>query len=122
MEKVRTHKDLILWKKGVEFVTAIYEVTALFPKTEIYGITNQLRRAAVSIPSNIAEGSGRRSSKELIQFLHVTLGSISEVDTQLLIAKNLKYIHEDAYLKLTNDLTELSKMTTALIRILSSHP
>jgi four helix bundle protein len=76
-------------------VTKIYKLTADFPKSEIYGLTNQMRRAAVSIPSNIAEGAARNWTKEYIQFLYVALGSVSEIDTQLIISNNLGYINTD---------------------------
>lgn len=86
------HKELEAWKKSIEFVSEIYELTKDFPKEEIYGLTNQIRRCAVSIPSNIAEGSARQSDKEFIQFLYVAMGSLVELETQLIIAKNLSYI------------------------------
>jgi four helix bundle protein len=89
---IRGHKDLEVWKKSMAFVTTIYKVTGVFPKEEIYGITNQMRRAAVSIPSNISEGASRGYDKEFIQFLHIALGSLSELETQILIAGNLQYI------------------------------
>ena len=91
---LRTHKDLDAWKKAIELVEVVYSVTEAFPKTEMYGLTNQLRRAAVSIPSNIAEGAARSSTKEFIQFLHVALGSVSEVETQLIIAQRLDYLSD----------------------------
>ena len=117
--KTKTHKELILWQKSIEFVSSIYSLTSTFPKSEIYGITSQIRRAAVSIPSNIAEGHARHSKKELIQFLYIALGSIAELDTQILIAKNQKFILQDDYQKIINDLSELSKMTVSLIRYIS---
>ena len=116
----KTHKDLILWKKSIDFVTLVYSFTESFPKTEIYGISNQIRRSAVSIPSNIAEGYARKSDKELIQFLYISLGSIAELDTQLLISKNLSYLLPTEYDNLNSTLVELSKMTTSLIRSISS--
>lgn len=88
------HKELEVWKKSIEFVSEIYEITKNFPKEEIYGLTSQIRRSAISIPSNIAEGFARESDKEFIQFLHVTMGSLVELETQLIIAKNLLYIKE----------------------------
>lgn len=91
---MKTHKDLEVWKKSVEFVTDLYKVTQDFPKEEFYGLTSQMRRAAVSIPSNIAEGSARQGNKELVQFLYIALGSAVELDTQLIIARNLTYINE----------------------------
>ncbi len=86
------HKQLDVWKVSMELVTLIYKITNTFPKTEQYGLTNQIRRSVVSIPSNIAEGSGRNGWKELHQFLGYSIGSAAELDTQILIAKNLNYI------------------------------
>lgn len=80
---MKTHRDLDVWKKSVSLVTSIYEITKSFPKEEIYGLTNQIRRAAVSVPSNIAEGSARQGNKEFIQFLYIALGSLTELETQL---------------------------------------
>lgn len=86
------HKNLDAWKLSINFVTEIYKITHSFPKEELYGLTNQIRRCAVSIPSNIAEGSARQSDKELVQFLYISLGSLSELETQLIIAQNLNYV------------------------------
>ncbi len=95
MGNVKSHEDLQVWQMAIDFVTDIYKVTSNFPKFELYGLTNQIRKASVSIPSNIAEGSARRSTKEYIQFLYISLGSVAEVETQLLISKNLGYINDD---------------------------
>jgi len=89
---LKTHKDLDAWSKATDLVEAVYSVTEAFPRGEIYGLTSQLRRAAVSVPSNIAEGAARRSAEESIQFLHVALGSVSEVETQVIIAQRLDYV------------------------------
>jgi four helix bundle protein len=113
---LNSHKDLVVWQKSIEFVTKIYETTNNFPKEELFGLTSQLRRAAISIPSNIAEGFARKHNKELIQFLYVSLGSSVEIETQLLIAKNINYINDEIYLSLTNHLSEISKMIIGLIR------
>jgi len=86
-----THKELDIWKLSVDFVVEIYRLTSKFPKEEKYGLINQMRRAAVSIPSNIAEGAGRNSDKENLQFLHIALGSLSELDTQLIVSEKLDY-------------------------------
>ena len=86
-----THKDLDVWKISMDFVVDIYKLTQNFPHDEKFGLTSQLRRASVSIPSNIAEGAGRKGVKEYIQFLYVALGSIAEIDTQLIIAERLGY-------------------------------
>lgn len=88
----RSHKDLDVWKEGVALAAHIYEMTEDFPKSEIYGLTSQMRRAAVSIPSNIAEGAARLSHKEFLQFLSIASGSLSELDTQLDIALSIGYL------------------------------
>lgn len=87
-----THKDLEVWKKSIEFVTEIYKITESFPEKEKFEITLQLRRSAISIPSNIAEGAARASDKEFKQFLYVALGSLSELETQLIISINIEYL------------------------------
>lgn len=86
-----THKDLDVWKMSMDFVVDIYKLTRKFPSDEKFGLTSQLRRAAVSVPSNIAEGAGRKGVREYIQFLYIALGSLSELDTQLIIAERLGY-------------------------------
>ena len=88
----RSYRELIAWQKAMKLVTEIYAVTQRFPSEERYGLTNQLRRAAVSVPSNIAEGQARFSQKEFHHFLSQARGSLVEIETQLLIAKDLKYI------------------------------
>ena len=91
--KIRNHKDLEVWKKSMDLVSNIYKITESFPNKELYGLTNQIRRAAVSIPSNIAEGAARNSKKEFIQFLYIALGSLSELETQIIIANRLEYLN-----------------------------
>ncbi|MCK5879709.1 MAG: four helix bundle protein [Holophagae bacterium] len=86
-----THKDLDVWKEAIQFVKRVYEATSSFPRSELYGITNQLRRSAVSVPSNIAEGAARGTTKEFIRFLYISLGSLSELETQLIVSKELGY-------------------------------
>ncbi len=93
-EKIRTFKDLKVWQKGIEVVKKVYEISRSFPKEEVYGLSSQMRRAAVSIPSNVAEGFRRKYNKEYKQFLHISLGSTAELETQVIIAKELKYINE----------------------------
>ena len=112
------HKDLDLWKKSIDFVETIYAVTKSFPATERYGLSNQLRRAAVSIPSNISEGAARNSDKEFIQFLYIALGSLSETETQIIIAARLKFIQTEEELLI--DIKNLQKMTTGLIKYLKN--
>lgn len=88
---IKTFKELDIWKKGIDLAEMIYRLTANFPSEEKYGLVSQLRRAAVSFPSNIAEGSARNSNKEFIQFLHISLGSLAELETQLIIAQRIGY-------------------------------
>ena len=91
-----THRDLAAWREAMALVVAIYRQTAVFPREEVYGLTAQLRRSAVSIPSNIAEGAGRNSSRELLQFLGITCASVAELDTQLELAVQLGYLDAGA--------------------------
>jgi four helix bundle protein len=100
---MQTHKDLNVWKESIEFVVNIYKETRQLPKEEQYGLTSQLRRAAVSVPSNIAEGYARNSQAELIRFLYHALASLSEIETQLIIAEQLGFLH-DSRLAETADL------------------
>ena len=113
MSEIKTHKDLIVWKKSVVFVTEIYKFTSSLPDNEKFGIISQLRRAAVSIPTNIAEGAARHSTKEFIQFIYISLGSVSEIDTLLLIVGNLKYADVSELSKLNFQADEIKKMLTA---------
>lgn len=115
---MRTHKDLDVWKDSMQMVTTVYALTRKFPKEEMYGLTNQLRRAAISIPSNIAEGSGRKSSKEFIQFLYIALGSAMEVETQIIISTNLGYLKTDEQQKLCDATNNIGKMINGLITYL----
>ena len=112
----KPHKRLDVWKIAMELVQKIYLATSGFPKNEIYGISGQLRRAAVSVPSNIAEGAARQTPKEFIQFLHIAQGSLSEVDTQLDIAENLGFLPDGARMQLDQLMIRTDKMLTALIR------
>jgi four helix bundle protein len=89
------HKDLDVWKKSMDLVETIYKLTQTFPDAEKFGLTSQMRRSAVSIPSNIAEGAARKGDKELIHFLHIALGSLSELETQYLIAIRLEFIKNE---------------------------
>ena len=117
-KKLRTHKDLEVWKNAINFVTLVYEVTSTFPGTEIYGLTNQLRRAAVSIPSNIAEGAARSTNKDNIHFLYISLGSISEVDTQFIISFNLGFISDEKLKEISDKLTLIKIELLGLIKYL----
>jgi len=115
-EKLKTHKDLDVWRRSLDLVDVVYKATKEFPREELYGLTNQLRRAAVSVPSNIAEGAARGSKKEFIQFLHIALGSLSEVETQLIIALRLRYL--DNLDSIEEQIQTLRKLILGLIRYL----
>jgi four helix bundle protein len=108
------HKDLDVWKKSMDIVVDIYGITKDFPKDEIYGLTSQIRRAAVSIPSNIAEGAARNTDKEFMQFLYISLGSASEVETQLLLAQRLQFSGNIA--EIISKLMAVKQMINGLIR------
>jgi len=105
-------KDLEIWKKSRLFCTSIYQISSKFPESEKFGLTNQLRRASVSIPSNIAEGSSRQSNKDFSRFLRITLGSAYEIETQLLIAFDLSFIEKEELDPLLNELDSIIKMTS----------
>lgn len=105
-------KELEIWKKSRKFCSEIYSVTADFPTDEKFGLTNQLRRASVSIPSNIAEGSSRNSQKDFSRFLEIAIGSAYEIETQLLIASDLGFLKEENLKKLINNIEEIIKMTS----------
>jgi len=113
-EKSRSYRDLNVWKLSIELVKDIYQVTTKFPPVEIYGLTNQLRRAAISIPSNIAEGQGRNSFKEFKQFLAIALGSLAELETQLIISHEIGYLNREDSNKLLAALDNIRKMLKAL--------
>ena len=111
-----THKDLIVWKKGIELVKNIYQITDSFPKSEQFGLISQMRRCAVSIPSNIAEGCGRNSDNELIHFLYIALGSSSELETQIIISVELEFLESEKAMASLNLLNEIIKMIASLIK------
>ncbi|UQD56751.1 four helix bundle protein [Flavobacterium sp. K5-23] len=105
-------KELEIWKKSRLFCALIYKVTLSFPNEEKFGLTNQLRRASISIPSNIAEGSSRQSNKDFARFLEIAIGSAYEVETQILISSDLGFINQENLIELTNILEEIIKMTS----------
>ncbi len=113
---MRPHEQLDAWSCAVDFVIEIYKSTEGFPKEERYGLTSQIRRAAVSIPANIAEGAARRSSKEFIHFLSNAQGSASELETELIIASKLGYIEEVRFVRLKEDLQKIGRLITGLSR------
>ena len=103
-------KELEIWKRSRKFCSEIYQVTSRFPSDEKFGLTNQLKRAAVSVPSNIAEGSSRNSNKDFSRFLEIAIGSAYEIETQILIASDLGFITITESEKLVNELAEIVKM------------
>lgn len=120
MEKTRCFKDLQVWKVSMDFVVEIYRLTEKFPSSEQYGLTNQIRRCSVSIPSNIAEGSARKNIKEFIQFLYISKGSLAELETQLEISFRLGYLIHDK--KIENKIKYMKVMLIGLIHSLEKKP
>jgi four helix bundle protein len=115
----QSYKDLVVWQKAVELVTEVYRSTAAFPKDEIYGLTSQLRRAAVSIPANIAEGQGRLTQGEFCQFLGYARGSLLELETLIQVAANLNYLHSDQSNELLRRSAEVGKILNGLLSSIS---
>jgi four helix bundle protein len=113
---IKDYKDLDIWNKGIDIVDKVYLLTDHFPKDELYCLTSQLRRAAISIPSNIAEGFARHHKKEYTQFLYVALGSCAELDTQLIIAGRRKYIAKEQLGEFSEIIDHESRMLMSLIR------
>lgn len=113
MSTIKTYKDLIVWQKAIELVKEIYQLTTNFPADEKFGLTSQIKRAVISIPSNIAEGWGRKSTQNYIQFLRISRGSLFELETQIMISKELKIISDCEKIDLL--ILEISKMLNALI-------
>ena len=119
MGVVRNYRDLFVWQKSMRFVTDVYQLTDNFPSKEMYGITSQLRRASVSIPSNIAEGYGRNSIAEYKRFSQIALGSLYEVQTLLEVSFNLRYTSQELFSIMFESTRELERMLSALIRKLN---
>jgi len=115
MAEVKSYKDLLIWQKGIDLVIEVYKAVRSFPREELYALSDQIRRSSVSVPSNIAEGQARQHTTEFRQFLHVSLGSLAELDTQTIIANKLGYLSEETLLSISNGITELRKMISSLI-------
>ena len=115
-EKIRNFRDLDVWKKGIEIVRNVYDTVSVFPKQESYGLTSQMQRSSISIPSNIAEGFNRLRNKEYKQFLYMTLGSCAELETQIEIATELHYIDEQRKTLMLEKLDHESRMLRNLIK------
>ena len=117
--KIKTFKDLHIWKRSIKLTEDIYRITKILPKEEIYGLSSQIKRAAVSIPSNISEGFARLHNKEYKQFLYISLGSCAELTTQIIIASKLQYLTDNISKQLLNEIEEISKMIMGLIKKLN---
>lgn len=120
MSEIRSYRDLKVWRKGIDLAKAVYALTHKFPKYEIYGLADQLRRSVVAVPSNIAEGQARQHTGEFRQFLHMALGSAAEVDTQIILAFELGYIIEREADEIQERIVEIRKMIYTLIAHLPS--
>lgn len=118
--KIESYENLIVWQKSTDLVLLVYKLTENFPKEEIYGLIAQMRRASISIPSNIAEGSRRSSKKDFRNFLLNSYGSGAELETQIKIAKKLQFGRQEDYLKLENLLSEIMRMLNKLVNNLKS--
>ena len=114
----QSYRDLVVWQKSMRLVTETYLVTESFPKSEMFGLTSQLRRAVISVPSNIAEGQGRDSTKEFLHHLSIAYGSLMEVETQIQIAVNLSYIQQSEADKLADKCAEVGRLLNGLLRSL----
>ncbi|MCK0144173.1 four helix bundle protein [Arenibacter sp. F26102] len=116
MNDVRSYKDLLIWQKGIDIVKETYLLCQEIPNDEIFGLQSQIKRSSISIPSNIAEGWGRNYTKNYIQFLKISRGSLFELETQIIIAKELNFISTNSYNKIQGIITEESKMLNAFIK------
>lgn len=119
---LRSFKDLSVWQKSYRLCLEIYRVTKTFPKEEKYGLTSQIRRSVVSIPSNIAEGYGRKTTLDYVRMLYISYGSVCELETQILLAGDLKLMGKDELGRLIQDLAEIKRMLKALIKSLENKP
>ena len=121
MSEIKSYKDLLIWQKGIDIVINLYQLVEDFPKQETYALSSQLKRASVSIPSNIAEGYGRNSTQSYIHFVSISRGSLFELETQLIIAQKLKFVKNESLLsELMNQITEESKMINSFLNKLES--
>ncbi|HYP00783.1 MAG TPA: four helix bundle protein [Pyrinomonadaceae bacterium] len=118
---IKSHRDLIVWQKAMDLVVAVYQASKSFPKEETYGLTGQMRRAAVSIPANIAEGQGRRLTKEFQQFLAHARGSLLELDTHLELALRLHYLNTEQHGAVQHKVDEVGRLLNGLLRSLNSN-
>lgn len=117
---MKDFRKLQVWEKSHQFALVIYRITTNFPKSELYGLTSQIRRSASSIPSNIAEGCGRGSDADLRRMLQIAFGSANELEYQLLLANELKFIEEKSYRQLDSQITEVKRMLSSLMKKLKA--
>lgn len=122
VETTKSFRQLRVWQQAIDFAEAIYDATESFPKHEVYSLSQQLRRAAVSVPSNIAEGSTRANKGEFIQFLYIAKASLAEVETQLIIAMRRNYVAKNIFDTLTADMLNIEKMLVKLILSMKNKP
>jgi len=115
---IRNYRDLKVWQKSYQLCLLVYKITHIFPKEETYGLRSQLRRSVVSVPSNIAEGHGRKSRAEYLQFLYISYGSVCELETQVLLAGDLDYIGDGHMSNLQKDIGDVERMLKGLIKSL----
>jgi four helix bundle protein len=118
--KVKNYQELIVWQKAMDLVVEVYTISKAFPREEVYGLTSQLRRAAVSVPSNIAEGQGRRTTADFLHYLSISYGSLREVETQTLIAKRLGYLNDRRCQEVLNLAAEVGRLLNGLMTSLAS--
>lgn len=118
--KIRTFRDLLVWQKSMTMVTEVYRLSRRFPKDELYSLTSQVRRCAVSIPSNIAEGFGRHATKDYIRFLRMSMGSLCELQTQIEIADNLGYVSNGTIGSIQESAREIERMLSSLLKKLQN--
>lgn len=116
---VKSYNDLIVWQKAMDLAESVYRASRTFPREELFGLTGQLRRAAVSVPSNIAEGQGRATTRDFLHFLAVARGSLNELETQLLLAHRLGYIDDEQWSTLVNLADEVGRLLRGLVHSLS---
>lgn len=117
---MKTYKELIVWQEAYKLVLVVYRLTKVFPQFEIYGLVSQLRRAVVSVPSNIAEGFNRKTKSGYLQFLYISRGSLQEVDFLLILSKDLSYLSEKDYLELKNRVDLIGRLLSGLINSIES--
>ncbi|MDP1547711.1 MAG: four helix bundle protein [Anaerolineales bacterium] len=118
---MKDFRQLKVWEKAHQLALAVYKVTKSFPKEELYGLTSQIRRASMSIPTNIAEGCGQNTDAQLARFLQIAMGSASETEYQLLLARDLEFIPNEQYKKLNTDVTEVKRMLTSFMQTLRAN-